>query len=138
MSIEFRSEKIKFLPNKKAKLKEWIISVIKKEKRTPIQIHYVFCDDKFLLDLNKKYLNHNTLTDIITFDYSDKKKITGEIYISIQRVKENAKKFNSGFDNELHRVIVHGVLHLCGYKDKTKKDKAEMRAAEEKYLRTLS
>jgi len=135
MPIEFRNEKIKFLPKKKNKLKTWIVSVIRKEKKTPIQIHYVFCDDKFLLALNKKYLNHTTLTDIITFDYSDHKKLIGEIYISIPRVKENAKKFDSGFENELHRVMVHGVLHLCGYKDKTKKDKEEMRKMESFYLK---
>jgi rRNA maturation RNase YbeY len=137
MLIEFRSEKIKFLPKKKATLTTWIISVIRKEKKTPIQIHYVFCDDKFLLALNKKYLNHNTLTDIITFDYSDRKNLIGEIYISIPRVKENAKKFEVDFETELHRVMVHGVLHLCGYKDKTKKDKGEMRKMEGVYLKLL-
>ena len=137
MAIEFRNEKIKFLPKNKSVLKDWIASVIRKEKKKAVQIHYVFCDDKFLLALNKKYLNHHTLTDIITFDYSSNKELIGEIYISIPRVKENAKKFDVKFEDELHRVMVHGVLHLCGYKDKTKKDKAEMRRMEEFYLETL-
>jgi rRNA maturation RNase YbeY len=86
--------------------------------------------------MNQQYLNHDTLTDIITFDYSDSPKaIEGEIYISIPRVKENATKLKVDFETELHRVIIHGVLHLVGYKDKSSTDKKEMRAAEEKYLR---
>ena len=137
MAIVFRNEKIKFLPKKKARLETWIISVIRKEKKRAVQIHYVFCNDRFLLSLNKKYLNHTTLTDIITFDYSSKKELIGEIYISIPRVKENAKKFEVEFDDELHRVMVHGVLHLCGYTDKTKKDKAEMRKMEGICLKRL-
>jgi probable rRNA maturation factor len=138
MPIEFRNEKIKFLLKKKAKVKTWIVSVIRKEKKALDQIRYIFCDDKFLLGLNKKYLDHNTLTDIITFDYSDHKKLIGEIYISVPRVKENAKKFEVDFETELHRVIVHGVLHLCGYKDKKKKDKEEMQKMEEFYLKRFN
>ena len=130
MSIRFLSDKINFTLARKGKLKAWIVSVIRKEKKNPGQIHFIFCDDKFLLKLNKNFLKHETLTDIITFDYSEDKTINGEIYVSVQRVKENAKKFSVKFEDELQRVMIHGVLHLCGYKDKTKKDKAEMRKME--------
>jgi len=98
-------------------------------------LNCVFCSDKYLVKLNNQYLKHNTLTDILTFDYStDPESIHGEIYISIQRVKENAARFNESFDEELHRVIIHGVLHLTGYNDKSTTDKALMREKEEAYL----
>jgi probable rRNA maturation factor len=144
MPIEFRSEKITFSLKRSSAVTNWIITVARKEKRTVGDIHYIFCSDAFLLKLNKDYLSHDTLTDIITFDYSEgppssklrrvKKKISGEIYISIPRVKENAKKFGVSFEDELHRVMIHGVLHLCGYGDKSAKAKKEMREKEEKYL----
>lgn len=138
MSIVFRSEKISFTLKKKSLIEKWVASVIEKEKKFVGEIHFVFCSDKFLHALNKKYLYHNTLTDIITFDYSLKKKLIGEIYISIDRVKENAKKFESEFENELHRVMIHGVLHLCGYKDKTKQQKEKIRKKENECLKIIS
>jgi len=138
MSIVFHSEKTSFALKKKSAVEKWIAVVIKKEKKLVGEIHFVFCSDKFLLSLNKKYLKHNTLTDIITFDYSQKKKLIGEIYISIPQVKENAKKFESGFENELHRVMIHGVLHLCGYKDKTKNEKEKIRKKENDCLKFIS
>ena len=96
---------------------------------------YIFCSDKDLVRLNNQYLKHKALTDILTFDYStDPKSIHGEIYISVQRVKENAGRFKESFDEELHRVIIHGVLHLVGYNDKSPTDKALMREKEEAYL----
>ena len=88
---------------------------------------YIFCDDTYLLDINLQYLNHDTLTDIITFDYSDENTISGDIFISIQRVRDNAKKFNVDFEEELLRVMSHGVLHLLGFNDKTESDKDLMR-----------
>jgi probable rRNA maturation factor len=137
MPIQFRSEKTAFTLKNRSRIQKWILSVIRKEKRIPDEIHYVFCSDRFLLSLNKKYLHHDTLTDIITFDYSHGKAISGEIYISIPRVKENAKKFNVEFEDELCRVMVHGVLHLCEYSDRSAKEKMRMRMAEDRALLQL-
>jgi probable rRNA maturation factor len=100
-----------------------------------IDLNYIFCDDHYLLEINQKFLNHDTYTDIITFDLSEKEnELIGEIYISRERVIENAKKFNVTDLQELHRVVFHGVLHLCGFKDKTAMDKTEMTAAENRCL----
>lgn len=105
------------------------------EKHQLKEINYIFCSDFFLLNLNQDFLNHDTLTDIITFDNSENKiMLEGEVYISIDRVKENASKFKSEFQDELDRVIIHGVLHLMGYKDKESTDKALMRKKEEACL----
>jgi rRNA maturation RNase YbeY len=106
-------------------------------------LQYVFCSDKFLLDINKKYLNHNFYTDIISFDLSDQKgRLIGDVYISIDRVKENAKTEGNLYTHELLRVIFHGTLHFCGYKDKKPEDVKTMRAMEDKwlkaYLKTIS
>lgn len=111
-----------------------MLGVVRKEKEKVGDINFIFCGDKFLYLLNKKFLRHNSLTDIITFQYPSKS-LTGEIYISIPRVRENAKKYGVTFEGELHRVMIHGVLHLCGYKDRKKTDKKEMRAKEDFYLR---
>ena len=115
--------------------KEVIRDLFKKEKTRLEQLQYIFCSDEYLLEINKQHLNHNYYTDIITFDLSETPDaVTGEIYISIDRVKENAKTYKVPFKQELLRVIFHGALHLCGYKDKTEKDQALMRKAEDKYL----
>ena len=100
------------------------------------QLSFVFCSDKYLLDINSRYLNHNNFTDIITFNLNTEKygKAEGEIYISIERIRENAIKYNTTIDKELHRVIFHGVLHLCGYLDKTNKQASVMRTKEDFYL----
>ncbi len=95
---------------------------------------YVFCSDELLHSINTEFLNHDTLTDIITFDYSLGKELHGEIYISTDRVRENARMYEVEFENELHRVIIHGILHLCGYSDKTEADKLEMRRKENECL----
>src|SRR4051812_40349314 len=114
----------------------WIERVVKAEKSAIQSLNYVFCTDRYLLGINQNYLNHDTLTDIITFDYTeDYKSLEGEIYISVPRVRENARVLGVDFETELHRVIIHGVLHILGYKDKTSKEKVAMRKAEEKYLR---
>lgn len=97
-------------------------------------LSYIFCSDKYLQEINNQYLKHRTFTDIITFNYGAEEGIEGDIFISINRVKENANKFKSDFDTELHRVIIHGVLHLIGYNDKTKTEKALMREKEDTYL----
>ena len=101
-------------------------------------IAFVFCDDNYLLKINKEFLDHDTYTDIITFDYSVGNEIISEIYVSTDRVEENAKKYKQTFENEIHRVIIHGVLHLCGYNDKTEEEKQIMRDKENHYLSLLA
>lgn len=138
--ISFNSHEIKFTLKKKTVIKHWISSIIEKKKRRVGGLNFVFCSDEFLLGMNKHYLNHDTYTDIITFDYSKEDKnlpISGDIYISIDRIKENAAKFDVAFENELHRVIIHGTLHLLGYADKTKAAKAEMTRQEDAALKSL-
>jgi len=134
MSVRFFSEGIDFKLPHPRKTSLWIKSVVKKERKTLNSINYIFCTDLYLLQINQQYLNHNTLTDIVTFDYSQKSSLNGEIYISIDRVKENSGIFSRPFDEELHRVIIHGVLHLAGYKDKSKTEKALMGKKEEACL----
>jgi probable rRNA maturation factor len=115
--------------------KDVIRDLFKKEKTRLDQLTFIFCSDEYLLEINKQHLNHNYYTDIITFDLSETPDaVTGEIYISIDRVKDNAQTYRVSFKQELLRVIFHGALHLCGYKDKTEKDQALMRKAEDKYL----
>ena len=138
--IYFHTEDIKFTLKKKTILKKWIASTINKKKRLLGELNIVFCSDDFLLDINKQYLQHDTLTDIVTFDYSKEDiqiPVSGDIFISIDRVKENAKKFSKDFESELHRVIIHGTLHLLGYKDKTKPHKLEMTNQEDRCLKEL-
>lgn len=128
--ISFQNLSIPFKLKEKTKIKFWIKTVIDKEKHTLGTINYMFCNDDELLEINIKHLNHNTLTDIITFDYTEDKKISSDIFISVDRVLENAKKFEVTFEEELRRVMIHGVLHLCGYKDKSKPDAELMRKKE--------
>jgi rRNA maturation RNase YbeY len=120
--------------DQKIQISKWIEFVIHQENRQLGEINYIFCDDSYLLDINIKELKHNTLTDVISFDYTVGDIISGDIYISTERVKENAKEFDNIFDDELQRVIIHGVLHYCGYKDKTDDEKKEMRSKEDYYL----
>ena len=112
----------------------WISESIVKESYKEGDINYIFCDDDALLDLNIKHLKHNTLTDIISFDDTLGEILSGDIFISVDRVKENALEYKVNFDDELQRVIIHGILHFCGYKDKTKDDKRLMRNQEDYYL----
>ncbi|OIO12047.1 MAG: rRNA maturation RNase YbeY [Flavobacteriales bacterium CG_4_8_14_3_um_filter_35_10] len=116
------------------KVKNWIVKAILNENLKEGEVNYIFCDDNYLSELNIKYLKHNTLTDIISFDYTIGKIISGDIFISIERVKENAELFNTKYVDELHRVMIHGVLHYCGYKDKTDEEKTQMRSKEDYYL----
>lgn len=134
MMIGFFSEDIKFSLKGKNNVKCWIKSVIQKYGMTIGDINYIFCSDEYLLEKNISYLKHDTLTDVITFNYNENKKISGDIFISISRVKENAENLNILFDDELNRVIIHGILHLLGYKDKTKSDELEMRRMEDECL----
>ena len=119
------------------KVSEWIKEVIKEEEFNLGEINYVFCSDTYLHRLNVEFLEHDTYTDVIGFDYSVGKKLQGEIYISTDRVKENAIKFEVPFDDELHRVMCHGVLHFCGYGDATAEDKIKIREKEDFYLAAL-
>jgi probable rRNA maturation factor len=122
--------------NQKRNLKVSVSKLFDLEKVSISRIDYVFCTDLYLLQLNQQHLQHNTLTDIITFDLSNNKEtIIGEIYISIERIRENASTHNVSFANELNRVVFHGALHLCGYKDKSSDEKKTMRKMEDKYLK---
>ena len=115
-------------------ISSWLSTICVVEDKYEGDINVVFCNDEYLLQLNMLHLNHSYYTDVITFDYSEDKTISGDIFISINRVKENAQDFSATFFNELCRVIVHGVLHLCGYKDKTEEDKLLMRKKEDECL----
>lgn len=130
MAITFQNQEIIFKLQGPVKIKSWIKKIIELEKKKPGQINFVFTNDDELLKMNVQYLNHNTYTDIITFDYCEGKILNGDIIISIDRVKENAEKFKSMFEAEIKRVIIHGILHLCGYKDKTKEASELMRKKE--------
>jgi rRNA maturation RNase YbeY len=133
--IRFYFEETLFYFPQRTVLKKFISGIFKKEGLKAGAINYIFCRDEYLLNLNKQYLNHNTYTDIITFQYSwSPQPIHSDIYISIDRVKENAQLYNVPFLKELHRVLFHGALHLCGYKDKTKKAIVLMRSKEDFYL----
>ncbi|MDO9255699.1 MAG: rRNA maturation RNase YbeY [Bacteroidales bacterium] len=132
--ISFSTAEIEFNLTNKLKVKAWVKSILEAEKKMAGDITYIFCNDDYLGSMNEKYLKHDTLTDIITFDYSEKGILSGDIFISIERIKENAESFKTGFDAELGRVMAHGVLHLSGYKDKAAADKKEMRSKEDFYL----
>ena len=133
--IQFCSEDITFSLKEKLKHKAWLNEVAKQEGKKILELSYVFCSDNYLLQINQEYLNHDTLTDIVTFDNSENpKKIEGDIFISIDRVKENGEKLGTS-ETELERVMVHGLLHLLGYKDKKKEDKAVMTEKEDFYIK---
>ncbi len=138
MAIHFHNQEINYTLKNKIKYKNWIKIVIQKHKKNLGTINFIFTNDDLLLEKNIQFLNHNTLTDIITFDYSEDNKVNGDVFISLDRVKENAKKFKVNFEIELSRVIIHGVLHLCGLKDKSKLDAKNMRSAENKALKILT
>lgn len=134
--IEFHNE-IEFVLQNQGELQSWIKKVITCENKEIGEINYIFCSDEYLLERNIKYLNHDTLTDIITFNYCKEKIINSDIMISIDRVKENSTNFDNSFTEELHRVMIHGILHLIGYDDKTEKEKNLMREKENFYLKKL-
>ena len=123
-----------FVLSNEGQISKWISHTIKEEGCEEEDINYIFCDDDYLYKLNLEFLNHDTLTDIISFDYSIGKILQGDIFISTERVLDNAADFKVTFEEELSRVIVHGILHLCGYKDKTDAEKMTMRNKEDHYL----
>jgi rRNA maturation RNase YbeY len=114
---------------------DWLSEVISSELKNEGEINYIFCDDDYLLEINQQYLDHDTLTDIISFDYSVGNELHGDIFISVERVRDNAIDFNVSFEDELKRVMVHGVLHYCGYKDKSESDERMMREKEEEKMK---
>lgn len=134
--IDFFEVNIPLPKIQKTNTRNWLSEVVRKENKRikSVEINYIFCDDEHLLSLNQKYLNKQTLTDIITFDYAEKNSIKGDVFISYERVKDNAKKFNQKTSDELKRVIVHGLLHLLGYKDKTTAERNVMTQKEDYYL----
>jgi rRNA maturation RNase YbeY len=133
-SVSFHVQDIEFNVPFPRKTRKWILDIISAEKRRLIAIHYIFCSDSFLLSLNLRFLKHKTFTDILTFDYSEQGLINADIYISVERVRENSLKFHNTFEHELRRVMIHGVLHLLGYSDKTSGEKSTMRKREEACL----
>ncbi len=134
-NIHFFTEKISFQPLYPSILKTWIEKCIRLSKRNLSNLTYIFCSDRYLYKLNKKYLQHNTLTDVITFDYAQGTTlIVADVYISIERVQENANNFKVPFCEELSRVLIHAVLHMVGYNDKTPKEKQQVRNKENEYL----
>ncbi len=131
--IVFNNE-IEFTLDNQDNLSKWIFQILDKEGFRLGEVNYIFCSDEQLLEKNIEFLNHETLTDIISFDYTIGKLISGDIFISIDRVIENAKIYNTDFNDELNRVMIHGILHYCGYKDKMDEDKSLMRSKEDYYL----
>jgi rRNA maturation RNase YbeY len=127
-----------FVITNKDELTLWLKSATKKEGRALGELVFNFCSDKSLSKINKEFLNHDTLTDVITFDYSALNEISGEIFISTDRVRENASEFQQSFEIEIRRVMIHGLLHLCGYNDKTAKEKELMSDRENFYLDSFS
>lgn len=133
--INFHSESIDFKVTNPIKTKRWLKSVIEAEGFELSEINYIFCDDEYLHKINVEYLDHDTLTDIITFDNSEEETlIEGDIFVSIERITDNAQDFKTSFEHEFRRVIVHGILHLCGYYDKTDEDEKQMRTKEDHYI----
>ncbi len=134
MSIRFSAQSVNYDLQEQKKVKKWLSDVITRRGKSVGNINYLFCDDEYLLVVNRQYLDHDTYTDIITFDYVSGGLISGDILISLDRVGENAEKFGVTFDHELHRVLVHGVLHLLGQGDKSDEEAREMRRLEEEAL----
>jgi probable rRNA maturation factor len=133
--IHFFSEDISFTLKEKNKVRNWIKNTIRSEGKKLRELNFIFCSDAYLLEINKQYLNHDTFTDIVTFDNSESPDlIIGDVFISIERIRENASKYKVAEKDELHRVIIHGTLHLIGYKDKTKPDKSLMTEKEDHHL----
>jgi len=131
--INFNYETDFTLENEEA-IAAWLTNVIASENKKEGEINYIFCDDEYLHKINLEYLNHDTLTDIISFDYTMGNELSGDIFVSVERVKDNAKDFNVVFEEELKRVLVHGVLHYCGYKDKGEAEELLMRSKEDEKI----
>ena len=136
MSVFFHKENVSFSINEELVVK-WLDESVRPLGFVIGELSFIFCSDEYLKEINVKYLNHDFFTDVITFDYSKEKLLFGDVYVSTDRVKENAKTYNSSFNKELFRVIIYGVLHLCGFNDKTKKEKTLIRSKENEALSTI-
>jgi rRNA maturation RNase YbeY len=135
LPVHFFTEDISFTLKEKSKVRNWVKQTIQAEGKKLKELNFIFCSDNYLLEINQQYLKHDTFTDIVTFDNSESSEIIiGDIFISVDRVKENADKYNVSQRDELHRVIIHGTLHLLGYIDKTKAHKSLMTSKEDQYL----
>ena len=137
MAITFQAENIEFPKIGKRDTKNWIKLVAESYGKKIGDVNYLFCTDEKILTVNKQYLSHDFYTDIITFDYSEDDKISGDIFISLDTVRSNSQKFQTLYDEELHRVIIHGILHLCGINDKSKAEEKAMRKAENEALKSI-
>jgi len=137
--IQFFSEEVDFSLDDESLIRDWILNVVRSETLDAGVINLIFCNDVYLLDLNQRFLERDTLTDVIAFDYGEEgNEVSGDIFISIDRVRENALSYGLPAHLEVHRVIIHGILHLCGYRDSAAVEKAEMRSKEDKYLSLLT
>jgi rRNA maturation RNase YbeY len=137
--INFFSERISYVVRRKGELRKWFVHVVECEGKIAGNLNFILCDDDYLAELNFKYLKHKTLTDILTFSFSEEGDIlTGDVFISLPRVRDNARKYGQMIEMELHRVMVHGLLHLVGYNDTSKQEKLEMREREDYYLDIFS
>lgn len=137
MAIIYQSEDIKEPQLKKRIINKWIKEVAASYKKKVGDISYIFCSDEKILEINKNYLQHDYFTDIITFDYTEKNTISGDIFISIDTVKSNSEQFKTNFEEELHRIIIHGILHLCGINDKAPGEREHMTECENEALKLL-
>ncbi|MEN8223902.1 MAG: rRNA maturation RNase YbeY [Bacteroidota bacterium] len=136
--IQFFSEEVSFKLEHEKEIQDWISAMIHEEGLEAGVLNYIFCNDEYLLQLNQQYLDRNTLTDVIAFDYRENDdEVSGDIFISVERTAENAEKFGQSHEKELFRVIVHGALHLCGYDDHSPEEKTLMTEKEDKYLSLL-
>ena len=132
--ISFHCKHSQYRPANKSRITEWLNKSVQHQKKSIGNISIVFCSDEYLLQINKQYLNHNYFTDIITFDYSTDRKVSGDLFVSVDRLRDNSKQLEITLQLEVRRVLVHGVLHLCGYNDKSTADKKLMTAKEDFYL----
>lgn len=133
-SVSFHSEQTEFSLQNQTLVESWLIQTCEQENKKLRELTFIFCSDDYLLQVNQDFLQHDYYTDVITFDYCEKSNVSGDVFISIDRVSENAKSVGVSFTEELHRVMIHGTLHLLGYKDKTVEEKTEMTSKEDYYL----
>jgi len=132
--ISFQTQDIDLILKEKTKVRNWIVNAIKNEGKKSGDITYIFCSDEYLLGMNQLYLQHDDYTDVITFDYTEGDRVSGDIFISYERILDNSIQMKTTPEDELHRVMIHGVMHLCGYKDKKPNERANMTKKENQYL----
>ena len=136
--ISFQTQDIVLVLKEKKKIRQWIVDAIKNEGKKTGDITYIFCSDEYLLSMNQQYLHHDDYTDVITFDYTEGDRVSGDIFMSVERILDNSIQLKTTPEEELHRVMIHGVMHLCGYKDKKTKERTNMTKKENQYLEMLS